>query len=483
MEKSWSPPTTYGINPTMTRTPHDQLRSIPAVETLLQAPELAELRNSFSHEGLVRMLRMVLADVRHELLGGGSVTDVTEAALLKRVRVRASELLAPGPIPVINATGVILHTNLGRAPLADEALSAIQVAALGYSNLEYDVARGARGSRMSHVEQLITFLTGAEAAIAVNNNAAAVLLALNSLAEGKEVLVSRGELVEIGGSFRIPDIMKKSGAKLVEVGTTNKTHRRDFEKAVTGETAMLLKVHASNYRIEGFTAEVSLAEMAEISAAHGLPLMVDVGSGALLDVSPAGVGREPLVAECLAAGADLVTWSGDKLLGGPQAGLAVGRKDLVQRLKENPLARCLRLDKLSLAALSATLRLFLDPARAWRDIPTLAMLRRTETELEAAARLLADQLDRAAPGRLDISVIPGEGAVGGGALPLSGLKTWTVAATANSLSPDQFERRLRAGQPPIIVRIQNDRVLFDLRTVSPRELEMLPGLVARALGS
>ncbi len=467
----------------MTPLPQDQLRAIPAVPVLLQAPGLADLHNSFSHEGLVRLVRMILAEVRHDVLSGRTVPDLGESALVSRIRVRAGQLLAVGPIPVINATGVILHTNLGRAPLAEAALGAIQAAASGYSNLEYDVPLGARGSRMSHVEDLLTFLTGAEAGIAVNNNAAAVLLALNSLAEGKEVLVSRGELVEIGGSFRIPDIMKKSGARLVEVGTTNKTHRKDFEKAIGPNTAMLLMVHTSNYRIEGFTSAVPLPEMAEISASHGLPLMVDVGSGALLDVSDAGVEKEPLVSECLVAGADLVTWSGDKLLGGPQAGLAVGRKDLVQALKENPLARCLRLDKLSLAALSATLRTFLDPERAWREIPTLAMLRRTESELEVAARQLADRLAETLSGRLSLSIIPGEGAVGGGALPLSGLKTWTVAVTANGLSPDQFERRLRAGTPPIIVRIQNDRVLFDVRTVSPHELEILPGLVTRALGS
>ena len=467
----------------MTQAPRDQLRSIPAVETLIRAHGVADLRKSFSHEMLVRLLRKTLADVRAEVLAGNTLPGLSEEALVQRVQAAARQLLSAGPIPVINATGVILHTNLGRAPLPAEALSAVETAAAGYSNLEYDLELGSRGSRLAHVDRLVTFLTGAEASIVVNNNAAAVLLALNSLAEGKEVLVSRGELVEIGGSFRIPDIMKKSGAKLVEVGTTNKTHRRDFEKAITKETALLLKVHASNYRIEGFTREVPLAEMAEISAGNGLPLMVDVGSGALLDVSEAGIGKEPLVADCLAAGADLVTWSGDKLLGGPQAGLAAGRGDLVRRLRENPLARCVRLDKLSLAALGATLRIFLDPERAWRDIPTLAMLRRSGDELEAAARRLADQLEKALPGRLVVAVVPGEGAVGGGALPLIGLATRMVAVVADGLSPDKLEQKLRAGAPPIIVRIQNDRVLFDVRTMTTAELELIPALVARALGS
>jgi L-seryl-tRNA(Ser) seleniumtransferase len=317
-------------------TPRDQLRAIPAVEILLRNPGLDPIRNSFSHMALVRLVRRVLADVRAEVLEGRLTEAPPEAELTVRVVAEAGRLLAPGPLPMINATGVILHTNLGRAPLSLAALEAVAQAAAGYSNLEYDLVRGVRGSRQSHVEGLLAFLSGAEAALAVNNNAAAVLLALNSLADGKDVLVSRGELVEIGGSFRIPDIMKKSGARLVEVGTTNKTHRKDFEKAIGPDTALILKVHTSNYRIEGFTAEVPLAEMAEIGAAHGLPVMVDVGSGALVDVSTRGVEKEPLVSECLAQGADLVTFSGDKLLGGPQAGLVVGRSDLVRPIKRKP---------------------------------------------------------------------------------------------------------------------------------------------------
>jgi L-seryl-tRNA(Ser) seleniumtransferase len=468
--------------PSMT-TPRDQLRALPAVEILLRHPALDSLRNSFSHMALVRLVRRALAEARADVLEGRLAGPPDEAELAARVVAEAAVLLAAGPVPMINATGVILHTNLGRAPLSAAALEAVAVAARGYSNLEYDLARGARGSRQAHVDRLLAFLAGAEAALAVNNNAAAVLLALNSLAEGREVLVSRGELVEIGGSFRIPDIMKKSGARLVEVGTTNKTHRKDFEKAIGPDTALLLKVHASNYRIEGFTAEVALAEMAEIGAAHGLPVMVDVGSGALLDVSTRGVEKEPLVSECLAAGADLVTFSGDKLLGGPQAGLVVGRADLVKQLKDNPLARCVRLDKLSLAALNATLRSFLDPDNAWRDIPVLAMLARPEAELTAAAEALAGALRAAVPGRLHAEVLAARAAVGGGALPLAGLATRAVAVTVDGTSPDRLERRLRAGTPPVLVRIQNDRVLFDLRTISPSELAVLPDLVVRALGS
>jgi L-seryl-tRNA(Ser) seleniumtransferase len=468
--------------PTMT-TPRDQLRAIPAVEVLLRNPGLDPIRNSFSHMALVRLVRRALADVRAEVLEGRLAEAPAEGALAARVVADARRLTAPGPVPMINATGVILHTNLGRAPLSRAALDAVVRAAAGYSNLEYDLVRGTRGSRQVHVEGLLAFLSGAEAALAVNNNAAAVLLALNSLADGREVLVSRGELVEIGGSFRIPDIMKKSGARLVEVGTTNKTHRRDFEKAIGPETALLLKVHASNYRIEGFTAEVSLSEMAEIGATRGIPLMVDVGSGALIDVSTRGVQKEPLVSECLAQGADLVTFSGDKLLGGPQAGLVVGRSDLVRSLRDNPLARCVRIDKLSLAALGATLRAFLDPDNAWRDIPALMMLARPEAELTAAAESLAESLAAALPGRIEADVIASEAAVGGGALPLAGLATRAVALRVNGMTPDQLERRLRAGDLPVLVRIQNDRVLFDMRTISPGELALLPDLVARALGS
>jgi len=464
-------------------TPRDQLRAIPAVEILLRNPGLDSIRNSFSHMALVRLVRRVLADVRGEVLEGRLTEAPAEAELTDRVVAEAGRLLAPGPLPMINATGVILHTNLGRAPLSLAALEAVAQAAAGYSNLEYDLVRGVRGSRQSHVEGLLAFLSGAEAALAVNNNAAAVLLALNSLADGKEVLVSRGELVEIGGSFRIPDIMKKSGARLVEVGTTNKTHRSDFEKAIGPDTALILKVHTSNYRIEGFTADVPLAEMGEIGAAHGLPVMVDVGSGALVDVSTRGVEKEPLVSECLAQGADLVTFSGDKLLGGPQAGLVVGRSDLVRRLKDNPLARCVRLDKLSLAALAATLRSFLDPENAWHDIPVLAMLARTEDELQASAELLAAELVAGSSGRLTAEVVVAQAAVGGGALPLAGLATRAVAVQVTGLTPDRLERRLRQGVPPILVRIQNDRVLFDLRTISPAERAALPDLVSRAIGS
>jgi L-seryl-tRNA(Ser) seleniumtransferase len=466
----------------MMENPRVRLREIPPVEGLLRHPALDDARNLMGHKHLVRLIREVLDRVRAEVQDGAG-PDLSEAALAGRVVAEAAALAGIGPVRVINATGVILHTNLGRAPLSPGALDAVLNVARGYSDLEYDLARGERGSRTSHVERLLTFLTGAEAGLAVNNNAAAVLLALNSLADGRQVLVSRGELVEIGGSFRIPDVMQKSGARLREVGTTNKTHPEDYENAISPETALLLKVHTSNYRIEGFTAEVGLAELARLGEQHGLPVMVDLGSGALLDVSEHGVAREPLVAECLARGADLVTFSGDKLLGGPQAGLAVGRRDLVRKLRENPLARAVRIDKLSLAALAATLAEFLRPEGAWERIPVLALLAADPAALRARAERLAGNLAAAAGGRLEARVESAEAAVGGGALPLAGLATWVVALNPAPLSADALAGRLRCAQPPVIVRIRNDRVLFDLRTISPEEEEMLPHIVARAFES
>ena len=458
--------------------PNAALRSIPSVEALLQHSELS--RTGLGRAALTRLIREVLDTVRAEIREGIR-SEMKEDALLERIRREAALLSGAGPVRVLNATGVILHTNLGRAPLSAAAAAAAARVALGYSNLEFDLERGERGSRMSHVERLLAFLTGAGAGLAVNNNAAAVLLALNSLAEGRDVIVSRGELVEIGGSFRIPEVMTKSGARLREVGTTNKTHLKDYENAITKDTGLLLKVHASNYRIEGFTAEVSLEELAALGEKHEIPVMVDLGSGALLDVSSRGVPREPLVAECLAKGADLVTFSGDKLLGGPQAGLVVGKKALVRRLRENPLARAVRIDKLSLAALAATLSEFLDPDRAWAENPTLRMLAVDPGTLKERADRLAARIDAAAAGRVHTSVVAAETAVGGGALPLSGLETFAVALRPVSGSPGRLEKNLRGGDPPLIARIQNDTVLFDLRTLSSEEDDLVPDLVVRAL--
>jgi L-seryl-tRNA(Ser) seleniumtransferase len=366
---------------------------------------------------------------------------------------------------VVNATGVVLHTNLGRALLAQAAIDAVTRAASSAVNLEFDLASGGRGDRDALVEEELCALTGAEAATVVNNNAAAVLLALNTLADGREVIVSRGELVEIGGSFRIPDVMARAGARLREVGTTNRTHRRDYAGAIGAETALLLKVHPSNYRISGFTAEVSIAELAELGRAHNVDVMEDLGAGALVDLSLYGVAREPIVRERIAAGAALVMFSGDKLLGGPQAGIIVGRRALIEKLKANPLKRALRCDKLTLAALEATLRLYLRSADLGGELPTLRLLRRTPAEIgivaDRARALLAERLGP----RFQLEVVDAVSEIGSGALPAAELKTRALRITHERMSADAIAAMFRRARPPVIGRIHDGAFMLDMRTV------------------
>jgi|YelNatPaOPRAMG01_1025707.scaffolds.fasta_scaffold00639_9 L-seryl-tRNA(Ser) seleniumtransferase len=378
---------------------------------------------------------------------------------------RAIQADRPAMRTVVNASGVVLHTNLGRALLAEEAIEAVAQAARSAVNLEYDLAEGTRGDRDFLVERELCALTGAEAATVVNNNAAAILLVLNSLARGKEVVVSRGELIEIGGSFRIPDIMERSGALLKEVGTTNRTHPRDYEAAIGPDTALLLKVHPSNYRIIGFTSEVSLPEMAEIGRRHGVPVVEDLGSGALVDLGAYGLKREPIVAERVEAGAALVTFSGDKLLGGPQAGIVVGKRELVARLKANPLKRALRCGKLTLAALLATLRLYRRSAELDAELPTLRMLRRTTGELGAMAPRARDILsERLGPG-FSVDIVESTSQVGSGALPVEELATVALKVTHPAMSAEAIARLFRSAEPPVIGRIKDDAFQLDLRTV------------------
>ncbi|HWR20784.1 MAG TPA: L-seryl-tRNA(Sec) selenium transferase, partial [Verrucomicrobiae bacterium] len=351
------------------------LRQLPSVDDLLQEPSIREMARTLPRWAVVEAIREVLERWRRMLATGQSESAPADlpsrAALVVEVKRIALRLNRPALRRLINATGVAIHTNLGRAPLAEAGIERIVEVARGYSNLEYDLERGDRGSRQDHVERLLCRLTGAEAALAVNNNAAAVLLAINTLAEGKEVIVSRGELVEIGDSFRIPDIMRRAGGVLREVGTTNRTYLRDYEEAVGATSAIILKVHTSNFRIQGFASQVPVAELASLGEKTGLPVVEDVGSGALVDLSQIGLSKEPMPSESIRAGADLVTFSGDKLLGGPQAGLIVGKRELVEKLRRNPLARAVRIDKLTLAALEATLRLYLDERRAFAHIPVL----------------------------------------------------------------------------------------------------------------
>jgi L-seryl-tRNA(Ser) seleniumtransferase len=439
------------------------------VEALLAEPDVAALVGAHPRSLVVRAVRDT---IEHARAGGGAVPPAGWAAA---VRERAQRLAAPSLLPVINATGVVLHTNLGRAPLARAAREAMTRIAAGYSNVEYDVALGTRGSRHALCRDLLVELTGAEDAIVVNNAAGALLVALSALARDGEAVVSRGELVEIGGAFRIPDIMARSGAKLVEVGTTNRTHLRDYEAAVTDRTRLLLKVHRSNFQVTGFTAEVAAQEIAGVARARGAASLYDLGSGLLLDLSTWSLSGEPTVAEALASGVDAVAFSGDKLLGGPQAGILLGTRDAIAACRQDPLARAVRSDKFTLAALEATLVLYRDPERARAEIPVLRMLTEDVAEIRRRAEALHKGVGK------DAEVVEGESEVGGGSFPGAKLKTCLVRLNHRDLTPDALSARLRAGDPPVIARIADDRVVLDPRTIFADELETVARAVRAAL--
>jgi L-seryl-tRNA(Ser) seleniumtransferase len=414
---------------------------------LRDLPSVDELARAVDDPLAVDAARSVLAQAREELLAGFEPGDLRERLATELAAVRRPALRR-----VLNATGVVLHTNLGRAPLAEAALERVREVGGGYSNLEYDVYEGARGSRQDHVSVLLRRLTGAEAALVVNNNAAAVLLALAALAEGREVVVSRGELIEIGDGFRIPDVLARSGARLVEVGTTNKTRAADYEEAIRPETALLLRVHQSNFRVVGFTERPAVAELAAVARRHRLPLLDDLGSGALVELPD-----EPTARAALEAGADLVSFSGDKLLGGPQAGIVVGRADLVERLRRHPLQRAVRADKLTLAALEGTLGLYSEPGRALREVPVLRMVAEPARRIRARAERLAALVD----GTVEETV----GRVGGGALPLVELPSFACAVE------EGLAARLRAGDPPVVGVVRDGRLLLDCRTLADTEVD------------
>ena len=446
------------------------LRQLPQVDDLLRHPELAPAVGPLPRLLAASVVRRVLAAARGRINAESPEAlpqQLDATALLYDLREALRAAAKPKLRRVINATGVVIHTNLGRSPLGEAALAQIQEVAAHYSTLEYDLARGARGSRHDHLEGVVQELTGAGGVLVVNNNAAAVLLALNTLAAGKEVVISRGQLVEIGGSFRLPEIMAASGAVLREVGTTNKTYLKDFERAITSETAVLLKVHPSNFRIMGFTHEVTLTEMVDLGRRYGLKVVEDLGSGCLVDLSRFGLEREPTVQETLKAGADLVLFSGDKLLGGPQAGLVLGNKDVVGALRNNPMTRALRPDKMTLAALEATLRLYLEEPRALAEIPTLRMLTRPVAELDRAARALARRVRRRFGDRLQVKVVESEGRAGGGALPQASLASRALTLTVDSLAPQELEARLRQADAPVIGRVEHGMVRLDVRTLLP----------------
>jgi len=452
----------------------DPRRALPSVGALLESEAFQPLLARAPRGLVVDAVRATVDGVRRGALeapdGPTAWASVVERA------VRAAE--QPSLRPVINATGVVLHTNLGRAPLADAAIEAMTRVARGYSNLEYDLERGVRGSRYDHASALLRELTGAEAALVVNNGAAALVLALETLAGGREAIVSRGELVEIGGSFRIPDIMSKSGARLVEVGTTNRTHLADYAAAIGPATGAIVKVHRSNFALEGFVSEVSGSALASLGAERHVPLLHDLGSGLLVSLDDVGLSGEPTAREAVHDGATLVIMSGDKLLGGPQAGLIVGRADAVAALRRNPLARSYRVDKLTLAALEATLALYRDPARARREIPTLAMLASPAEQIRARAERLRGAI-ASATGRA-VEVVASDASVGGGAFPTARIPS---AAVALAGEVEALERALRAGDPPVVGRVSEGRLLLDLRSVSPRDDEALGAAVRAAAAS
>ena len=457
----------------------DPRRRIPSVDQLLADPSLVELTNAWGRPRVTAALRAVLAALRDSLEGGGEapagMAEPRWYAAEASARLRAES--RPSLRRVINATGVVLHTNLGRAPLAPEARAAVLEAA-GYASLEVDLETGGRGSRHDHCVDLLRELTGAEDALVVNNNAAAVVLAVNTLAAGREVVVSRGELVEIGGSFRVAEMIERSGARLREVGSTNRTHERDYAEALGPDTGAVLRVHRSNFRVEGFTAEVPARRLAELAAAAGVPLVDDLGSGLLLDPAALGAGDEPTAAEALRAGAGVVTMSGDKLLGGPQAGILLGRAELIGRMRANPLARALRPDKLTLAALEATLALYRDPARALARIPALAMIAADPDSLRARAEGIVAALRARG---LDVEVVAERSAVGGGALPGVEPETWAIAIAPGENGADALARALRLGDPAVVARVRDGRILVDPRTVSADEEEDLVAALARAM--
>ncbi len=439
----------------------NDLRQLPSVDKLLG--EAAALIDRYGRSLTTVAIRQVLDETRTAARAGTPIPDRDQ--LLSRSASRLSEWTRPRPRSVINATGVIIHTNLGRAPLSVAAMEALSAAAAGYSDLEYDLAAGERGSRMAAVEDVLKRVTGVEAAFVVNNNAGAVLLALSALASGRGALISRGQLVEIGGGFRVPDVMAQSGVHLIEVGTTNRTHRRDYELAlVTRDVAAIVRAHSSNFRTVGFTSEVPLTELVELANWKSIPVIDDLGSGALIDTAQYGLAHEPMVQESVAAGAHVICFSGDKLLGGPQAGIIVGKAPYVEPLKKHPLARALRMDKLDLAALSATLLHYLK-GEAESHIPVWRMISLPLSEIEQQAQVLAQELQAMG---FTAEVSDGQSTVGGGSLPGETLPTKLVALTVPN--PDEFLARLRRGDPPVVARIENDRVLFDLRTVEDQSV-------------
>jgi L-seryl-tRNA(Ser) seleniumtransferase len=462
------------------------LHKIPRVDEILSRPQIVDLLKVHPRNVVIEAIRKGLGRLRGEILQKQDLSQLEDAFfsfenLYPLFQKEIDLQIQPRLRRVINATGVVIHTNLGRAPLHSSAIKHLMEVSKTYSNLEYDLDRGERGDRYTHVEEILCRLSGAESALVVNNNAGAVLLALNTLAEGKEVIVSRGELVEIGGAFRIPDVMKRSGALLREVGTTNRTHFDDYQKAVSPHTALLLKVHTSNFRVMGFTSEVSLQDLVQLGRERQIPVVDDLGSGCLVDLSQYGLEKEPTVQETIKTGVDAVTISGDKLLGGPQAGIILGKKKLLDLFKINPLTRALRIDKLTLAALESTLLLYFDEKRAMEEIPTLRMLSLDTKRLKKRGKQLLKRLSGMTNERMMFSLREDVSQVGGGALPLQELPTIVVAVKPLDFSVNSLEENLRKSDPPIISRISKEELILDMRTVFDEEIPLLAAGIEKAL--
>lgn len=460
------------------------LRMLPGVDHVLEICSTRSFFKDVPKTVLVKAIRSDLETLRADILESeGKITaeKLSDESITEAVMATVSQAMLPNLTPLVNATGVVVHTNLGRSLLPETVIENVAATAGRYSNLEYDLKAGKRGSRHAVVEELLCDISGAQAAMAVNNNAGAVVLCLETLARDREVIVSRGELVEIGGSFRVPDVMAKSGGILKEIGTTNRTHLTDYENAIDTNTALLLKVHRSNYSVIGFTAEVGLQQLVEVGARHSIPVMEDLGSGTFIDFSKYGLAKEPTVQESVAAGTDIVTFSGDKLLGGPQAGIIVGKRSIVDRIKQNPLARALRLDKMTLAALESTLRLYQDEAKAVEMIPTLRMLTMKTSDLETRAVQLAKDLQQVDPTRVEITIMERSSKAGGGALPLLELPSRCLGIMIDGMSPNALERSLRQNKPPIIGRIENDVFIIDPRTLLDADLPVIVQAFERVL--
>lgn len=455
------------------------LSEIPSVDELIKNPKGAQWLCDYPRKIVIQAIRTVLESVRSKILAG-QTADIALDAISACIEAEIKKLSSYSLLPLINATGIVLHTNLGRAVLSEKALENISMTGRGYSNVEYDLETGKRGKRHVHTNGLLRQITGAEDALIVNNNAAAVLLCLNTMAKNREVIVSRSELVEIGGSFRVPDVMTASNAVLREVGTTNKTHLHDYSNALNDNTALILKVHQSNYQIIGFTAEVRIDELVILGRKHKVPVMFDLGSGCLVDLKPYGIHSEPTVQEIIKAGVDLVSFSGDKLLGGPQGGIIVGKKKYIEKIQKNPLARALRVDKLTIAAFEATLMAYMDPGGAMQTIPVLQMLFQSSDEIKQRARKIASALKKASK-TADISVVQDMSKAGGGSLPDKEFQTFAVQIRPEMISVNELEKRLRHASPPVIARIRGNALLIDARTVRVQDIKDLVRVAAAAL--